>query len=74
MIKSMLLKNPKERKMPHSTFYYPIDGGIQSMVNAIAQGLTIKYDAPISSIEKTDKGWRINGEGEFDSNINNTSA
>ena len=37
MIKSMLLKNPKERKMPHSTFYYPIDGGIQSMVNAIAQ-------------------------------------
>ena len=66
MIKSMLLKNPKERKMPHSTFYYPIDGGIQSMVNAIAQGLTIKYDAPISSIEKSDKGWRINGEGEFD--------
>lgn len=66
MIRSMLLKNPKERKMPHSTFYYPLKGGIQTMVDAIAEGLNIRLDYDISSITKCDGKWMINGEGDYD--------
>lgn len=66
MIRSVLLKDPKERKMPHSSFYYPIDGGIQSMVDAIAAGLHIEYDFKIENIEKVNNKWNINGEGAFD--------
>lgn len=62
MIKSMLLKDPKERKMPHSSFYYPIDGGIQTMVDAIGRGVNIKCDTPIESIERDGKKWKINGD------------
>ena len=66
LIRSMLLKDPTERKMPHSTFYYPLKGGIQSMVNAIAKGLDIKLGTSISSIEKVKNGYRINGTEEYD--------
>lgn len=52
MIRSMLLKNPKERKMPHSTFYYPIQGGIQTMVNAIAEGINIRFNFSVTDIQK----------------------
>jgi len=66
MIRSMLLKNPSERKMPHSTFYYPLKGGIQSMVNAIANGLNIKFDNPIKSISKVMNKWSVNGDNGYD--------
>ena len=42
MIASMLLKDPTERKMPHSTFYYPLFGGIQTMVDRMAEGLDLR--------------------------------
>ncbi len=66
MIRSMLLKNPRERKMPHSTFYYPLHGGIQSMVDAIAKGINIKTDYDIERIVKSDSGWIINNEMPVD--------
>ncbi|MBO4521095.1 MAG: FAD-dependent oxidoreductase [Alphaproteobacteria bacterium] len=66
MIHSMLLKDPTERKMPHSTFYYPIDGGIQSFMNAIAQGLNIRCNAEIKTISKTEKGWTVNQSETYD--------
>lgn len=66
MIRSMLLKNPKERKMPHSTFYYPIQGGIQTMINAIAEGINIRFNFSVTDIQKKDGKWVINGEEAFD--------
>lgn len=66
MIRSMLLKNPKERKMPHSTFYYPLNGGIQTMINAIADGINVYRDCPVQRIEKRNSEWYINGEGKYD--------
>ena len=69
MIKSMLLKNPKERKMPHSSFYYPIDGGIQAMVDSIGAGVNIRCMTPIESIEQVGRKWIINGLDEYDSVI-----
>lgn len=66
IIRSLLLKDPSERKMPHSTYYYPIIGGIQSMVDAVSKGLNIKLNTPVEKIEKTDDKWFINGEGAYD--------
>ena len=66
MIRSMLLKNPKERKMPHSSFFYPKTGGIQSMVDAIAQGITCRLETPVKAIEQLGGSWFINGEGGYD--------
>ncbi len=66
MIRSMLLKDPSERKMPHSTFYYPLRGGIQTMSNALAAPLTIRYGTPVQRIERKEKGWAVNGEEKFD--------
>lgn len=66
MIRSMLLKNPKERKMPHSTFYYPINGGIQTMVDAIASGVKVKTDYTLEHIEKDKNKWVINDEPPVD--------
>lgn len=66
MIHSMLLKDPTERKMPHSTFYYPIDGGIQSFLNAIAEGLVINRNTPITSIRKCGNQWIINETEAYD--------
>lgn len=66
MIRSMLLKDPRERKMPHSTFYYPVEGGIQSMINAIADELNVKLNNPVQKIENINDKWYVNGEGMFD--------
>jgi protoporphyrinogen oxidase len=66
MLKSLLLKNPSERKMPHSTYYYPIEGGIQAMINAIAQGLDIRLSTEVKKIEHIDGKWFVNGEGGYD--------
>ena len=66
IIHSMLLKDPTEREMPHSTFYYPIEGGIQSMVNAIAFGLNIKCGYNITRIKKENGKWVINNEFPVD--------
>lgn len=66
IIRSLLLKDPTERKMPHSTFYYPLRGGIQSMVDAIAEGLDIICNTPVKSIKKKGNRWIVNGEDDFD--------
>ncbi len=66
MIRSMILNDPKERKMPHSSFYYPLHGGIQTMVNAIAKGVHTRYGFCVSHIEKKNNKWVINNEEEFD--------
>jgi protoporphyrinogen oxidase len=62
ILRALTLKDPMERKMPHSTFYYPIEGGIQAMVDAIAKPLNIRLEQPVQSIERDGAGWLVNGE------------
>ena len=66
ILRSLYLKDPTERKMPHSTFYYPIEGGIQTFVDALAEGLDLRLGCDVKSIEKREGKWFINGEGGFD--------
>lgn len=69
IIRSVLLKNPAERKMPHSTFYYPLHGGIQAMINAIAGDMEIRCNTPVRSLEKRGRHWIVNEEDAFDTVI-----
>lgn len=69
LLRSVLLKDPSERKMPHSTFYYPTYGGIQTLVDRIADGLDLRLDELVASITKKDRRWVINNEDIFDAVI-----
>lgn len=66
ILRSMLLKDPTERKMPHSSFYYPLNGGIQSFINCLAKGLNICVNSSITSIERIEDKWSINHENLYD--------
>jgi protoporphyrinogen oxidase len=62
ILRALVCKDPIERKMPHSTFYYPIEGGIQTMINAIAESLDIRLNQAVQSIERDRSVWRVNGD------------
>ena len=52
--------------MPHSTFYYPLHGGIQSFVNAMAAGVRTVCGAEVKRLEQVSGKWYVNGEGPYD--------
>ncbi len=66
ILSSLVMKDPSERKMPHSTFYYPTEGGIQTMVDALAKPLDVRLNSKIVKIEKKGEKWIINDGEEFD--------
>lgn len=66
LIRSLLLKDPTERKMPHSSFYYPLRGGIQSFMDAAASGLDVRCGCSVERIERANAKWFVNGDGPFD--------
>lgn len=69
MICSILKKDFTESKMPHATFYYPLHGGIQTMVNAIAAGLNIYCNSPVRVLRKEKEQWIVNEDKIFDAII-----
>ena len=52
----------EERQFVHSSFYYPKQGGSQFLADTFAKGLDIRYYTTVESIQKTEKGWEVNGE------------
>lgn len=51
----------EERQFVHSSFFYPKEGGSQFLADTFAKGLDIRYNMNVDSIQKTNKGWIING-------------
>ena len=51
----------EENQFVHSSFYYPKEGGSQFLADTFSKGLDIKYNTTIESIQKTEKGWKVNG-------------
>ncbi|MGN0317050.1 MAG: protoporphyrinogen/coproporphyrinogen oxidase [Lachnospira sp.] len=51
-----------EKSFVHSTFYYEAQDGSQLIANRLAEGLDIRYNAPIEKIERVDEYWKINEE------------
>lgn len=66
LMRSLLLKDSSERKMPHSTFYYPLYGGIQTMIDSLSKPLKIKIECPVEKLESVNSKWFVNGEGPYD--------
>ena len=68
VVTSVLRKDPRERDMPHSTFYYPLKGGIQTLIASMAKrfkgSIINNYEAV--SVEKVNKKFIINGQDKFD--------
>ena len=54
-------KHIEEKAFVHSSFYYEKEGGSQFLANRLAEGLDIKYNTEVNSINKTDEGWHVNG-------------
>lgn len=52
----------EERQFVHSSFYYPKQGGSQFLADTFARGLNVRYNTTVESIQKTEKGWDVNGE------------
>jgi protoporphyrinogen oxidase len=52
----------EESNMVHSSFWYPKNGGSQFIANTLAEGLKIKYNQSISTIEKIGDKWLVEGE------------
>ena len=55
----------EEKDFVHSTFWYEKKDGSQYIADRLAEGLNIKYNADIDSIEYKDGKWTVYGE-EFD--------
>ncbi len=51
-----------ETTMVHSTFYYAKYNGSQFLVDRLAEGLHIKFNAKIEKLEKKEGKWIVNGE------------
>jgi protoporphyrinogen oxidase len=60
------IKQEKEMKMVHSTFYYPKNNGSQFVANRLAEGLKFHLNAPVTSLKKSNEQWCINNEHYFD--------
>ncbi|MGD9580184.1 MAG: NAD(P)/FAD-dependent oxidoreductase [Vampirovibrionia bacterium] len=51
----------------NSTFYYPKNGGMQTLIDSLAEGLkNVHLSEPVLSLEKLSNGWIINGDDKFD--------
>ncbi|MES2389704.1 MAG: FAD-dependent oxidoreductase [Bacteroidota bacterium] len=70
-LKQMLMSNivrEEEGDMVHATFYYAKTNGSQFIVDRLSEGLNIKLSTPVTRIEETPDGLRLNGSDEvFDS-------
>lgn len=62
-IKNILLSNiqkKEESEMVHASFYYPIKGGSQFIIDRLAEGLTIQSSYEVLSIKKSENRILIN--------------
>ncbi len=68
IIASVVKKRFEEKDMPHANFYYPLRGGIQTLINAIAKDIkkNIVTAYKVEKIEKKGKRFIVNGEYKFD--------
>ena len=52
----------QESNMAHSTFYYPLKGGSQFIIDRLSNGLTINNNCKVENIKKVESGWLIENE------------
>ena len=50
-----------EKQFVHSTFWYEKQGGSQFLANRLAEGLNIRYNARIGTLQRDGEGWLLDG-------------
>lgn len=70
---SLISSNTKD-VMPHAEFYYPISNNQNTFIEALANGINIKYNLDIQNIRYIDKQkqWEVNDGYFYDLIINTT--
>jgi protoporphyrinogen oxidase len=63
------LLRPQKDSMPHATFTYPNGNTQNAFFAALAAGLHITRDYPVTGLERDGQGWIVNGEKRFDAII-----
>ncbi len=58
----------KEMQMVHSTFHYPKNNGSQHVADTLAAGLDVRFNSPVSKLQKSGEKWNVHGEA-FDNII-----
>ena len=56
------IKQIKEKKFVHSSFYYEKEGGSQFLANRLAEGLDIVYNSEVDRIIRIGNQWEIQGQ------------
>lgn len=64
IILSNIFSENYDEKMVHSTFFYPVIGGSQFIINRLAQGLNIQVSMENCSFVKSSNGYQI-GDDQF---------
>lgn len=60
------IRQVKEKQFVHSTFWYEKNNGSQFIADRLAEGLDIRFNAPVVALKYRNQKWII-GEEEFDS-------
>jgi len=67
VLQAVLTGAAEEKAMPHANFYYPLQGGIQTFVNALASEVdNLILNTNINAVQKVDRHWIINGQAKYD--------
>ncbi len=64
-LKQILMSNiikQEEGEMVHATFFYAKENGSQFIVDRLSEGLDIRLNSPVTSLELNGKGAKVNGE------------
>ncbi len=74
VLRSILTGDASEENMPHSSFYYPLNGGIQSLPDVLAREVRyLRCGQEVVAIEKSGQGWIINGTEKYDQIVSTIS-
>ena len=75
IVSSIIKKDFKEKDMPHASFYYPLRGGVGSIINRINNNLktTVRKNYEVQKIEKIKNKYVVNGDFKFDTIISTMS-
>jgi protoporphyrinogen oxidase len=63
------IQREEETVMVHSSFYYPVNGGSQFIIDRLSEGLDIKTGFSINSIAPYEEGYILNDHLYFDAVI-----
>ena len=66
ILRAFIAKDPFESRMPHYSYYYPVDKGIGGLIEAISPNDNILVSFNITELRRFSGKWMVNDIGPFD--------